>query len=268
MRIEIDHRTTYRYETPAAGLVQALRVTPGDHAGQHIVEWRIDADIDGSLRETRDAFGNRVTMFYASGATDAVTIRVSGIADVSDTSGLVSAAEPLPLAVYRRSTALTRPDAALRALAERFAGEPPLAALHALSTALYREMRFEIGQTSTATTAAAALAAGHGVCQDLAHIFISAARLLGLAARYVSGHLVRETRQEAAHAWAEAYVPDIGWIGFDPANGISPTDHYLRVAIGLDYLDAAPIRGTRRGGGAESLVVSVDAASAMRQTQD
>jgi transglutaminase-like putative cysteine protease len=83
----------------------------------------------------------------------------------------------------------------------------------------------------------------------------------------VSGHLARDEAQEAAHAWAEAYVPEIGWVGFDPANGISPTDHYLRVAIGLDYLDAAPIRGARRGGGAESLTVSVDAAAAMRQSQ-
>jgi len=128
-------------------------------------------------------------------------------------------------------------------------------------------MRFEVGLTGTATKAGDALAAGHGVCQDFAQIFVASARLLGIPARYVSGHLARDEAQEAAHAWAEACVPDIGWIGFDPANGISPTDHYLRVAIGLDYLDAAPIRGARRGGGTESLTVSVDAAAAMRQSQ-
>ncbi|OQW43914.1 MAG: hypothetical protein A4S16_05365 [Proteobacteria bacterium SG_bin6] len=267
MRIRLDHRTTYRYATPATGLIQALRVTPREHGGQHILSWRIDADQDGSFRESTDAFGNRVTMFYASGAVAEITISVSGIADVSDTAGIIRADEPLPDAVYRRTTPLTTPDAALHALAERFAGLAPLDALHALCRALYQELRFEVGLTDATTPAAAAYAAGHGVCQDFAHVFITAARLLGVPARYVSGHLVRDSAQEAAHAWAEARVPDLGWVGFDPANGISPTDAYLRVAIGLDYLDAAPIRGTRRGGGAESLAVRVDAAQAMGQAQ-
>lgn len=267
MRIQIDHRTTYRYATPALGMIQALRLTPQNHAGQHVHGWRIDVDQDGNFRESRDAFGNVVTMFYANGPVEAVTISVSGLVDVADTAGLVRAEERLPSAVYRRSTALTAPDATLQALAARFADHSPLAALHALCTALYQEMRFEVGLTDVTTPAATAYAAGHGVCQDFAHIFIAAARLIGVPARYVSGHLLRDSRQEAAHAWAEALVPDLGWVGFDPANGISPTDAYIRVAIGLDYLDAAPIRGTRRGGGAETLAVSVDAIAAMGQSQ-
>ena len=267
MRIRIDHRTTYRYDAPASSLVQALRVTPGEHAGQHVVDWRVDSDIDGSFHESRDSFGNRVTMFYADGPVDAVTLSVTGIVDVSDTAGVIHAEETLPPAAYLRPTDLTRPDAGIVALAERFAGETPLTALHELCVYIYSEMRFEVGLTNTGTSAACALAEGHGVCQDFAHIFIAAARRIGIPARYVSGHLVRDEAQEAAHAWAEAYVPELGWVGFDPTNGISPTDHYLRVAIGLDYLDAAPIRGARRGGGTESLEVSVDAAAAMRQSQ-
>jgi len=267
MRIRVDHRTTYRYDAPASSLVQALRVTPVEHAGQHLIDWRVDADIDGSFRESRDAFGNRVTMFYADGPVTEMTLSVTGLADVTDMAGLIQAEETLPFAAYLRTTDLTRCDPGIAALAERFRGEAPLTALHALCAAIYSEMRFEVGLTGTATSAGAALAAGHGVCQDFAQIFVASARLLGMPARYVSGHLARDEAQEAAHAWAEAYVPDIGWIGFDPANGISPTDHYLRVAIGLDYLDAAPIRGARRGGGTESLTVSVDAAAAMRQSQ-
>lgn len=267
MRIRIDHRTTYRYDAPASSLVQALRVTPADHAGQHVVDWRIDSDIDGSFHESRDAFGNRVTMFYADGPVSEVSLRVTGMVDVADMAGLVQADETLPPAAYLRPTDLTRADAAIVALAGRFADAAPLTALHDLCSAIYREMRFEVGLTNAGTSAAAALADGHGVCQDFAHIFIAAARQRGIPSRYVSGHLARDAAQEAAHAWAEAHVPELGWVGFDPANGISPTDHYLRVAIGLDYLDAAPIRGARRGGGAESLEVSVDAASAMRQSQ-
>jgi len=267
MRIRIDHRTTYRYDAPASSLVQALRVTPGEHGGQHLIDWRVDADIDGSFRESRDAFGNRVTMFYADGPVTEMSVIVTGLADVTDTAGVILAEEALPAAVYLRTTELTRSDPALAGFAERFAHEAPLAAMHGLCAAIYDGMRFEIGMTGTNTSAGDAFAAGHGVCQDFAHIFVASARQLGIPARYVSGHLARDEAQEAAHAWAEAYVPDIGWIGFDPTNGISPTDHYLRVAIGLDYLDAAPIRGARRGGGTESLSVSVDAAAAMRQSQ-
>ncbi|WP_283843633.1 transglutaminase-like domain-containing protein [Brevundimonas albigilva] len=81
-----------------------------------------------------------------------------------------------------------------------------------------------------------------------------------MPARYVSGHLNRtdgQHDQDAAHAWAEAWIDDLGWVGFDPANGICPTDHYVRVAIGLDALGATPIRGTSYGGGVESLTVAL-----------
>ena len=115
-------------------------------------------------------------------------------------------------------------------------------------TALNREMTFDTDPTQSATTAAEAFALRRGVCQDLTHIFIAAARQLGIPARYVGGHFYRAdgvTAQEAGHAWAEAYVEHLGWVGFDPTNGIGTTDAHVRVAIGLDYLGAAPVRGTR-----------------------
>ncbi len=99
-----------------------------------------------------------------------------------------------------------------------------------------------------------------GVCQAYAHIFIACARSGGVPARFVSGHFLRSdgmANQPAGHAWAEAFVPGLGWIGFDPANGICTTDAHARVAIGLDYLGAAPVRGTRYGGGTETLSVAV-----------
>jgi len=99
-----------------------------------------------------------------------------------------------------------------------------------------------------------------GVCQDYSHIFLAAARSLGIPARYVSGHLVRAdglVTQPAGHAWAEAHVDGLGWLGLDPTNGISVTEAHIRVAVGLDYLDAAPVRGARRGGGTETLDVTV-----------
>ena len=95
-----------------------------------------------------------------------------------------------------------------------------------------------------------------GVCQDLTHIFVAAARVLGIPGRYIGGHFHRAdgvTSQEAGHAWAEAYIENLGWVGFDPTNGICTTEAHVRVAAGLDYLGAAPVRGTRVGGAGESL---------------
>lgn len=269
MRIQLQHRTTYAYERPAFGIVQALRLTPDNHEGQQIDEWRVDVDVDGSYLQSRDVFGNQLTMFYAEQPARSVTVTVSGVALTSDTAGVIRAREPLPSAVFLRQTSLTSPDALISSLADRLRGGAPLAALHDLCAELYESLRFDPGATDVQTTAAAALAAGHGVCQDYAHIFLSVARLLGYPARYVSGHLARaeHMQQDAAHAWAEALVPELGWVAFDPANGRSATEAYVRVATGLDYLDAAPIRGARRGGGAEQLTVAVHAGVAQSQWQ-
>ena len=129
---------------------------------------------------------------------------------------------------------------------------------------------FDLDPTHAATTAAEAFALKRGVCQDLTQIFIAAARSLGIPARYVSGYFHRADgviEQDAGHAWAEAHVPDLGWVAFDPANGISATDAHLRVAVGLDYLGAAPVRGSRYGGSDEILTIRLRVEQASRQVQ-
>ena len=167
------------------------------------------------------------------------------------------AVERFPPQLFLRETALTEVDAAIAdfaASARAGAGADALALLHALLGALHREMTFDTDPTHVATTAAEAFALRRGVCQDLTHIFIAAARALGMPARYVGGYFHRAdgvTAQEAGHAWAEVHVENLGWVGFDPTNGISATEAHVRVAVGLDYLGAAPVRGTRRGGAGE-----------------
>lgn len=269
MRIRVRYATTYTYERPAEGVVQALRVAPSAHDGQRVLDWRVDVDVDGLLRVRRDAYGNLLHLFYAEQPVTALTLAVTGEAEVADMAGVVSgAAEPLAPAVYARPTPLTAPDAELADWAAQFARYAPLPRMHELMAALYARMRFDAGATGVETTAAGAFAQRHGVCQDYAHVFVAAARCLGVPARYVSGHLSRPEAQLAAHAWAEAFVPDLGWVGFDPANRVCPDDSYLRVAVGLDYLEAAPVRGARRGGGLEQLDVVVHARDAARQRQD
>ena len=274
MRIRISHATTYAYDTPPTGVTQLLRLTPRDHDGQHVVSWRIDLSEDCLLHQHEDAFANITHSFTAEGPFNKLTVEVAGEVDTQDTDGLVSGAvERFPPQLYLRETPLTQTDAAIIdfAQATRAATDgDTLILLHALLTALNREIAFDTDPTHAATTAAEAFSLRRGVCQDITHIFVAAARALGVPARYVGGHFHRAdgvTAQDAGHAWAEAYVENLGWIGFDPTNGICITDAHVRVAVGLDYLGAAPVRGTRFGGGGETLTVAVRVDQARQQAQ-
>jgi transglutaminase-like putative cysteine protease len=274
MRIRISHATSYAYDAPPTGVTQLLRLTPRDHDGQHVVSWRIDLSEDCLLHQHEDAFGNITHSFTAEGPFNKLTVEVAGEVDTQDTDGLVSGAvERFPPQLYLRETSLTQTDAAIIDFAQATRAATngdTLILLHALLTALNREIAFDTDPTHAATTAAEAFSLRRGVCQDITHIFVAAARALGVPARYVGGHFHRADgviTQDAGHAWAEAYVENLGWIGFDPTNGICITDAHVRVAVGLDYLGAAPVRGTRFGGAGETLTVAVRVDQARQQAQ-
>jgi len=261
MRLAIRHETHYDYDTPLAYSAQRLHLWPVDFAAQTTVSWSISAPgFDRALAYT-DGFGNRVHMVTFDNIEGPVAIVAEGLVDVSDVSGLVKGlACAAPDAVFLRQTRPTTATQALRALAEKqFAGRGVLAGLHALMAETHARVAYELGATHAHTTAAEAFADGRGVCQDHAHIFIAACRSAGIPARYVTGYLVtgQGASSTAAHAWAEALVPDLGWVGFDPANAKCPTDSYVRVAAGLDAAGVAPIRGSRRGGNTERMRVEV-----------
>jgi transglutaminase-like putative cysteine protease len=274
MRIRVSHATTYSYDGAPSVVTQVLRLTPRDHDGQHVVSWRIDLSKDCLLHQHEDAFGNIIHSFSAEGPFRELTVAVEGIVDTQDVGGLVrNAVERFPPQLFLRDTPLTHPDAAIVDFAGAIradTGGDTLSLLHALMTALNRGIAFDTDPTHAATTAAEAFALRRGVCQDLTHVFIAAARGLGIPARYVGGHFRRAdgvTAQEAGHAWAEAHVENLGWVGFDPTNGICTTDAHVRVAVGLDYLGAAPVRGTRYGGSGETLTVAVHVDQAQQQVQ-
>jgi transglutaminase-like putative cysteine protease len=273
MRIRISHETRYRYDAPINGVIQTLRLTPRNHDGQYVIHWRIDVTEDCRLDLHEDAFGNITHTFSAEGPFDELGVHVEGEMDVQDTAGIVRGAiERFPPSLYLRATSLTEADGAIADFARetKRRGDDALAVLHALLSRVHGEMTYDTDPTHAATTAAEAFALKRGVCQDLSHIFIAAARELDVPARYVGGYFHRAdgvVQQDAGHAWAEAYVPTIGWVAFDPANGICATDAHVRVAVGLDYLGAAPVRGARRGGGTESMAVKVLVDQAARQVQ-
>lgn len=261
MQLAIRHETHYDYDTPISYSAQRLHLWPVEFAAQKTISWSIAAPgFDRALAYT-DGFGNHVHMITFGNIEGPVSIVAEGVVEVTDTAGLVKGlACAAPDAVFLRQTRPTTATASIRALAEKqFAGRSVLEGLHALMAEIHARVAYEIGATHAHTTAAEAFADGRGVCQDHAHIFIAACRTAGIPARYVTGYLVtgQGASSTAAHAWAEALVPDLGWVGFDPANAKCPTDNYVRVAAGLDAAGVAPIRGSRRGGNSERMRVEV-----------
>ena len=269
MHIAIRHCTTYRYEEPVSYSVQSLRLSPPPFDGQRIIDWVIDAPGIDAAATFLDGFGNRVHLITVDERHQEITIDVSGKVETSDTSGLLQGLdERAPLAVYLRETELTRSDAAIEALAQEAKGED-VDRLHDLMRLVSQAIEYQPGDTDASTPAAAALARGRGVCQDQTHVFIAAARRLGIPARYVSGYLwaTESAPLDAQHAWVEAHCEHLGWVGFDVTNGICPDPHYVRVACGLDYRYAAPVKGSRKGGGREALDVEVLVGAAQMQQQ-
>ncbi len=261
MQIDVRHTTTYRYGQTARYSIQSLRLTPLNFDGQRVLSWSIEAPGIKSAVHFTDSFGNLVHLISIAADHDHVEIRAAGVVETDDTMGVVRGlTEPSQLRVYLRQTPMTIADPAIEALARSCAHRSILDQLHALMKAVHNAVVYETGATHVHTNAAEALAAGRGVCQDHAHIFISAARVLAVPARYVNGYFLSGTLSpaDAHHAWAEAWVEGLGWVGFDPANLVCPTERYVRLASGLDAAFAAPIRGTRRGGEKEALDVVVE----------
>jgi transglutaminase-like putative cysteine protease len=274
MRIHISHLTSYCYETPATNVIQMLRLTPRNHDGQYVARWHIDVSTDCRLDQHKDAFGNITHVFTADGPLNELAIAVEGEVETRDTQGIVrGAVERFPPSLYLRETTLTTADANIAALAaaSRDAGRTSaLDHLHRMLRRLHEDMLHDNAPRHTAIAAAEAFARKRGVGQDFAHVFIAAARSLGIPARYVGGYFRREggSEQESSHAWAEAFVPELGWVAFDAANGLCAAEAHVRVAVGLDSLSAAPLRGTRYGGAGEVISVKVRVDQAAQQIQN
>ena len=263
MRLKVRHETHYTYESTVVASIQRLTLTPPSFVSQKVVEWTIAAPGIENALVYRDGFGNHIHLVTEKERHETVSVIAEGTVDCTDASGIVRGLFcPAPDGVFLRLTPATMPSPGIEALAQeaRRAGNGnTLNALHTLMTALHERIAYEVGVTHARTTAAEALALGRGVCQDHTHVFLAATRHLRIPGRYVTGYLATEEGEvaSAAHAWAEALVPDLGWVGFDAANGKCPTDHYVRVATGLDAPSVMPVRGSRRGGADENMTVSV-----------
>jgi transglutaminase-like putative cysteine protease len=263
MQLKVRHTTHYAFAEPVAHALQRLRLTPKATQGQRIIDWQMHFENAHAELQYDDQHFNHVTLIGVEPGAREVMVTCEGVVETDDNAGVIGRhSGHLPLWSFLRQTPLTRPGAKLRGLLREVSGPvdaTPLDFLHALSGLIRERIAYEAGRTHSATTAEEAVGQGAGVCQDHAHIFIGAARASRIPARYVSGYLMMNDRieQEATHAWAEAHVEGLGWVGFDVSNGICPDPRYVRVATGSDYRDAAPLTGISVGSAAEVLTVGV-----------
>jgi|SRR5450432_2328118 len=268
MRVTIVHETVYRYESPAHYSVQYLRLSPPTTGRQKVISWKIDAP--APVRHWVDTFGNDSHLLVVDKPHTEIRVRARGDVEVHETP-VIEEAGPQSLDVYLRGTPLTASDANLTTFANDFRSiveKDRREGLIKMMGSLRERIEYKGGVTHAATAATDAFARGAGVCQDHAHVFLASCRTLGVPARYVSGYLAADRNaQLASHAWVEAWVPDEGWQGYDIANNTKPGVRHVRVAVGLDYLDACPVRGYRRGGQGESLEVDVQVFDGRRARQ-
>jgi len=263
MRLKIEHTTRYRFDGPVSYGLQHLRKTPKSSHNQSVIQW--ETRIEGGKKETsfEDHHRNTTELISFDRETMSLSVISEGEVELTDTGGILGAhIGYAPLWLYEMTTPRTTVGPGVRALVKGMSEIQDVVPLHDLSDRIHNAVPYTLGASESDWSAEDALVAEKGVCQDHTHIFLACCRALGLPARYVSGYLMLDdsTTQDAMHAWAEAHVPALGWVGFDVSNGISPDMRYVRVATGLDYSDAAPVSGMRIGGAGEDLDVQIKVA--------
>jgi len=268
MQMHIRHETRYRYERPVKYSVQSLHLTPRRDLNQRALTWTITAP--GRRLEQVDAYGNISHLLTIEEPHREITIVVRGVVETVDTEGRQDDGPLSPLA-YLAPTKLTAPNEELKAFAHSTLQTvtDPRTRAQVLAEAVFDAVRYKSGTSDVADSAALAFKSGEGVCQDHAHVYIASARAVGMPARYVSGYLYTGDANDAAsHAWVDVWLgAEIGWQSMDVTHKRPAVRTYCRLAVGRDYLDAAPVRGVRQGGGGEKMEANVLVAESAQQQQ-
>jgi transglutaminase-like putative cysteine protease len=261
VKLHITHRTAYRYQEPVKYTAQTLRLTPRREGCQRVLSWSIRAP--GRHTEQVDAHGNITHLLTLEQPHHEIAIDVRGVVEMTGDEAFVAFDGTLSPLAYLAATPLTRANAAMTELARAHlaAGGELRERLYALAHGVYHAVRYMPGTTSVEDSATDVFVRGQGVCQDQAHVYIACCRAAGVPARYVSGYLCSvDGSESASHAWVDAWLEDEqGWLGIDVTHLEPMGPKHCRLAVGRDYLDAAPVRGVRRGGGHELMDVSVAA---------
>ncbi len=275
----IRHTTRFRYSSPVRESVMELRMQPRSEGPQMLRSFQINTNPRAQLYAYTDHFGNAVYHFNVLREHEELRIEAVAVIEVAH---WLPPPEHLDMLEWERYNSYNLVDEqfdllepsrfaavspALRAfLRERGLEAPqgdPFSALVALNTAIYGSFDYEAGVTQVHSPIDHALSERRGVCQDFAHIMIAIARSWGVPSRYVSGYLYHRPHTEdrsgsdATHAWVECYLPSLGWVGFDPTNNMVAGERHIRAAVGRDYADVPPTRGTYKGGAESELAIAV-----------
>jgi transglutaminase-like putative cysteine protease len=286
-RFDVLHRTVYRYDKPVERSSHLLRLLPVHDRLQTVLEHSLvlkhdGVEIEGKQIEFDDVFGNRARRVVIERPFRELLVEARSKVAVLDSEPLefkpLHARRAIPLvwmpwqremmAPYLLPAEL--PETQLQELADyamSFVERNDydlIGTLLDMNRSIYKEYKYSQGSTTISTTAFEVYANRRGVCQDFTNLLICLARLMGVPARYTCGYVYtgpkaeNPTQSEASHAWVQLYLPEVGWKGFDPTNGILTQTDHVRIAVGRNYVDATPTSGTIYvGGGTEGLTVDV-----------
>ncbi|MCC7054592.1 MAG: class II glutamine amidotransferase [Gemmatimonadaceae bacterium] len=287
-QLEVCHRTVYRYLRAVERSTHNLRLAPMHDTRQRVLRHDVRVAVDGEPvgglhdREYEDVFGNHAQRLSIERPYTELVIESRSSVELLDCDPLgfrplrVRSSIPLPWMPWQRQVLQPfllppeLPESELNELLDyamsfvKRNDSDLLETLLDINSSIHREYAYRQGTTTFSTTPFEVYVNRHGVCQDFTNLFICLARLLGVPARYVCGYVYtgpkheNHLQSEATHAWAQAYLPDVGWRGFDPTNGVLTQTDHVRVAVGRNYVDATPTSGTIYvGGGSETLSVTV-----------
>ena len=282
MFYSVHHVTRFRYSNPVRETVMELRMQPRSEAPQAVRNFQIVTVPRANMSAYTDHFGNAVYHFNVLREHNELRIDAQSVVEVGQGHPLPPVADSLEWQRYNSlnlraehydflgPSEFAHETDALRAFLSAHGltrpAADPLTELRRLCAAIYDSFDYEVGVTGVNSPIDHPLEAGRGVCQDFAHIMIAAARAWGIPARYVSGYLYHRRQDhdrsasDATHAWVEAWLPSFGWIGFDPTNNVMTGERHIRAAIGRDYADVPPTRGTFKGVAESELAVAVSVA--------
>ena len=284
MKFAVTHTTTYIYAGTVRESFNEARLQPFDGDGQDLLSFQLVVSEQSAVRSYKDFYGNRVHSIEIASPHEVLEIRSEAMVETTDrnralveaanaaTGWRVSEIKQVPGIESQYDFVVPSQYTPASGLLWRFAmdcleGNSELwSFLQNLNTRVYQHFEYAPGETEVSTQADEAFEKKRGVCQDYAHVFIAAARSLRLPVRYVSGYLYVESNDAGnvetqsaleSHAWVDAFIPEVGWVGLDPTHDRFVTEHYIVIARGRDYADARPLSGTYRGASLDKMTVEV-----------
>jgi transglutaminase-like putative cysteine protease len=273
----IRHTTRFRYSDPIRESVMELRMQPRDETLQRLHSFELTIVPRSQMTSYRDYLGNTIHHFDIPAQHTRLTITAEAVVELTPPPLLPAALDASAWAALDQLVKegdhweMVQPShfahstpALIRLIDELQLRRrnDPLTLLRELNTALHHTFEYAQDQTAVDSPIDQALETHQGVCQDFSHIMITLVRELGIPCRYVSGYLFYNeegdrSAEDATHAWVEALLPELGWVGFDPTNNTLAGERHIRVALGRDYADVPPTRGVFKGSARSELGVSV-----------